>query len=182
MRIIYKRSSTSSCTNLARAHQPLTWEDRCSCKNLCSLLRFWNKFSGLKIITYTCSMCNLWDSDSTGSDSRNYVDDRGHASSRMHDAKRLEEMMMMMMMIQSMSWVLQRRRFYTALSKKDGTAEWSTWVVVALCSKGLLLCITFLAISTNPSYPFISVDMPDHHGAPAADQNKAIRTSTSSWI
>jgi hypothetical protein len=41
----------------------------------------------------------------------------------MHDAKRLEEMMMMMMMIQSMSWVLQRRRFYTALSKKDGTAE-----------------------------------------------------------
>jgi hypothetical protein len=45
----------------------------------------------------------------------------------MHDAKRLEEMMMMMMMmmmmIQSMSWVLQRRRFYTALSKPDGTAE-----------------------------------------------------------
>jgi hypothetical protein len=41
----------------------------------------------------------------------------------MHDAKRLEEMMMMMMMIQSMSWVLQRRRFYTALSKQDGTAE-----------------------------------------------------------
>jgi hypothetical protein len=39
----------------------------------------------------------------------------------MHDAKRLEDIMMMM--IQSMSWVLHRRRFYTALSKKDGTAE-----------------------------------------------------------
>jgi len=123
MRIIYERSSTSSCTNLARTHQPLTWEDGCSCKNLCTPLRFWNKFSGLKIITDTCSMCNLWDSDSTGNDGRNYVDDRGHAGSRIHDAKRLEEMMMtttttmMMMMIQSMSWVLQRRRFYTALSK-----------------------------------------------------------------